>query len=192
MGSPLPCSLSKPKFLNLMWSPGAWVINFHISFWVEWTLLTNLWSREEFSNCYYFIPSTLFYSLFSFVLTLSTLLALHWLIKLCRFKVYNSVTPHLHIALFAHHAESCPSPSAFTHHLPSLLVLSPISLWYWRYCCHYFILSWYPEYIKLSELSFPNTKLCVLSNICDCLSTIKKITSLKMSTSLYLSSIYLV
>ena len=53
------------------------------------------------------------------------LLGWHWLIKLYKFQVYNSVICHLSIVLCVHHPKSCPSITIYLRRTP------PQSLDYW-------------------------------------------------------------
>ena len=69
--------------------------------------------------------------LFYFLLNL---LGWHWLIKLCRFKVYNSIMHHLCIVLCVHHFKSSVFPSPFISlypHLPCPPLFHHIVLCLW-------------------------------------------------------------
>ena len=64
-----------------------------------------------------------------FIYFLLNLLGWHWLIKVYRFQVYNSIIHHLYIVLWVHHPKSSLLPSPF---MPPLLSSTPPhapSLW---------------------------------------------------------------
>ena len=70
-----------------------------------------------------------------------TLFGWHWLIKLYRFQVYNSITHHLYIVLCVHHTMSGLLPSPFIppySPLPPLHPLSfcclPMRVFFWFFC----------------------------------------------------------
>ena len=60
---------------------------------------------------------------------LLNLLRWHWLIKLYRFHLYNSIIHHLYIVLCVHHPNSSLLPSPFIPPLPSYTCSHPSSLW---------------------------------------------------------------
>ena len=74
------------------------------------------WSRAASLLCS--PPLTLFCHFLLKKLCWKILLGWHWLIKLYRFQVYNSITHHLYIVLCIHHPKSSLLPSPF---IPSLL-----------------------------------------------------------------------
>ena len=49
----------------------------------------------------------------------------HWLIKLYRFQVYNSIIHHLYIILYVHHPKSSLLPSPFNSNLFTLFCFPP-------------------------------------------------------------------